>query len=762
MKKNFKFILFAILVMLPLNVMATSTSLSISCPSTASAGDIVSCNINSSTSGGKLSGISSKYDFSSGISFYKFSPGSEWNLVFSNTQSGFAIGNNSGVSSNASIGVLQVKLAEGLSSGTSYKVALTSMSISDTNFVDLSANAPSDTIRIASDNNLLSSLTVSGASFTFNPSTTTYNLTVNSASTVISANKQDSNAKVSGTGTKSLKYGSNKFSIVVTAENGSKKTYTLNITRPDNRSANNNLASLRVSSGNLKFSASTTNYNITVSQNISRVTISATLADSKASFVSGYGPRTVTVSSGTNSYRIIVRSEKGTTKTYTINITKQDNRSSNNNLASLSLSEGTLSFNPSTTTYNVTVDNDVSRITIGATLADSKASFVSGYGPRTVTLNEGFNSYRIIVKNERGINKTYTINITREDGRSSNSYLSSLTISEGNIVFDKNTFEYNVAVAYEVGEIVVDATAEDSKAKLEFQRSNLLKVGENKIVIKVTAENNKVQEYVINVTREEQGVELSNDSTLSKLILDGTSIELVDGTYEYVFKTDNDVIDIQAVTSDKNASVLITGNENLEDGSVITVLVTASDMTTTEYKITIDKDSGSILVPIIIIVILLLIIGGVLVYAFVIKKKKKNNGISASNLSSNASDIPRDGSRINLTTGVRAGDINKIDGEKLDYNNVTNNFQQTNMNSTGISNNNSNSNNDFNNISNYNNNSANLNISNNDNMINSSNINSNYFTNEASNNYNTTESISNFSNNNQQENINNLNNNRNA
>ena len=157
MKKNFKFILFAILVMLPLNVMATSTSLSISCPSTASAGDIVSCNINSSTSGGKLSGISSKYDFSSGISFYKFSPGSEWNLVFSNTQSGFAIGNNSGVSSNASIGVLQVKLAEGLSSGTSYKVALTSMSISDTNFVDLSANAPSDTIRIASDNNLLSS-----------------------------------------------------------------------------------------------------------------------------------------------------------------------------------------------------------------------------------------------------------------------------------------------------------------------------------------------------------------------------------------------------------------------------------------------------------------------------------------------------------------------------------------------------------------------------------------------------------------------------
>ena len=329
-------------------------------------------------------------------------------------------------------------------------------------------------------------------------------------------------------------------------------------------------------------------------------------------------------------------------------------------------------------------------------------------------------------------------------------------------MFDKNTFEYNVAVSYEVGEIVVDATAEDSKAKLEFQRSNLLKVGENKIVIKVTAENNKVQEYVINVTREEQGVELSNDSTLSKLILDGTNIELIDGTYEYVFKTDNDVIDIQTVTSDKNASVLITGNENLEDGSVITVLVTASDMTTTEYKITIDKDSGSILVPIIIIVILLLIIGGVLVYAFVIKKKKKNNGISASNLSSNASDIPRDGSRINLTTGVRAGDINKIDGEKLDYNNVTNNFQQTNMNSTGISNNNSNSNNDFNNISNYNNNSANLNISNNDNMINSSNINSNYFTNEASNNYNTTESISNFSNNNQQENINNLNNNRNA
>ena len=47
--------------------------------------------------------------------------------------------------------------------------------------------------------------------------------------------------KIPGIGEKSLKFGGNTFLITVTAEDGSKKNYVLNITRPDGRSKENNL-----------------------------------------------------------------------------------------------------------------------------------------------------------------------------------------------------------------------------------------------------------------------------------------------------------------------------------------------------------------------------------------------------------------------------------------------------------------------------------------------------------------------------------------
>lgn len=85
-------------------------------------------------------------------------------------------------------------------------------------------------------NNYLSSLTVSG--YTLTPSfrvgtTTAYSLIVpESVSSVsISAKAAYSKATISGTGTVSLSNGTNKVNIVVTAESGTKRTYTLTIVR---------------------------------------------------------------------------------------------------------------------------------------------------------------------------------------------------------------------------------------------------------------------------------------------------------------------------------------------------------------------------------------------------------------------------------------------------------------------------------------------------------------------------------------------------
>lgn len=81
--------------------------------------------------------------------------------------------------------------------------------------------------------NTLSSLTVSSGSLNpqFNANTTSYEVNVagDVSSITINAKAQDAKATVSGTGQKNLEVGSNTFQIVCRAEDGSTKTYTVNV-----------------------------------------------------------------------------------------------------------------------------------------------------------------------------------------------------------------------------------------------------------------------------------------------------------------------------------------------------------------------------------------------------------------------------------------------------------------------------------------------------------------------------------------------------
>ena len=85
-----------------------------------------------------------------------------------------------------------------------------------------------------SKNNNLSFISVDGYKLV-KKSDTAYTLDVgNSVSKItIKAAAVDEKATVSGTGTKTLKTGANKFSVAVTAESGAKKTYTITVNRKD-------------------------------------------------------------------------------------------------------------------------------------------------------------------------------------------------------------------------------------------------------------------------------------------------------------------------------------------------------------------------------------------------------------------------------------------------------------------------------------------------------------------------------------------------
>ncbi|MGX8851596.1 cadherin-like beta sandwich domain-containing protein [Amedibacillus sp. YH-ame10] len=94
----------------------------------------------------------------------------------------------------------------------------------------------------------------------------------------------------------------------------------------------------------------------------------------------------------------------------------------------------------------------------------------------------------------------------KEDTRSKNANLSTLTISEGKLSpdFSADVTEYSVSLVATVTSIKVGATAEDSKSSVSGTGDIEVKPGENKITVTVTAENESTKSYVITATVDEK------------------------------------------------------------------------------------------------------------------------------------------------------------------------------------------------------------------------------------------------------------------
>lgn len=87
--------------------------------------------------------------------------------------------------------------------------------------------------------------------------------------------------------------------------------------------------------------------------------------------------------------------------------------------------------------------------------------------------------------------------------KSNNNNLSKLSVSNCtlNPTFDSAITEYYCTVSDNVNEVDVTATKADSKAKVENTGKKTLSVGNNRIEIKVTAEDGTSKTYVINITK---------------------------------------------------------------------------------------------------------------------------------------------------------------------------------------------------------------------------------------------------------------------
>lgn len=271
MKRNLFIIFLLMIIILPCSVHAQTGNISISClPTKAKAGEEVKCTI-TGNSEVEIFTIESKISLSDNLTMESFELDDIW--VGSDFETGkIDIYTKSGdsVKGTFNIGVMTIKINSGtVNSDESLTLSSTEFTYDKKDYVIDDVTAM---IRVPSNINTLANLEVTGATFTFNVNTTVYDLTVDTESITISATRKDENSTVTGyTGKKTLNYGLNTYKITVTAEDGGKKTYTLNITRPDNRSKENDMLSFDLIGYDIDFDKDKTSYSIDVTNNISKI-----------------------------------------------------------------------------------------------------------------------------------------------------------------------------------------------------------------------------------------------------------------------------------------------------------------------------------------------------------------------------------------------------------------------------------------------------------------------------------------------------------
>lgn len=329
MKKNSLLkILFVMSIMLPLHVKALATTTSVSCtPAKVSSGDTVTCTFSANITEGNLAGYSAKYDLSDGVVYVanSFGAGSQLPELTSGNN-GFSLMKATGVTGKVTLGSSKFTVT---GNSGSYKIGLKEIDLSDSSSSSSSENDKSTTVRIVSSDNTLSNLSIAPDNYSEDKITNIVKDTTNDnivASAVVDASKlkvtattNDTNATLTGTGVLDVDYGVNKFNIVVTAESGAKKTYTLTVVRPDHRSNNNFLKSLKIKGYDIDFNKGKLEYTINVSSSVKKLDIETALEDSSAKVEIKNNDN---FKMGKNEVLIIVTAENETVKQYKIIVEK--------------------------------------------------------------------------------------------------------------------------------------------------------------------------------------------------------------------------------------------------------------------------------------------------------------------------------------------------------------------------------------------------------------------------------------------------------
>ena len=404
--------------------------------------------------------------------------------------------------------------------------------------------------RAENDDATLKALNVSGTSLSpsFSPTIYSYNVELESDVTRLSPSdvtaiaNDTTGASVNKAAAIDVTTEYKPYDIIVTAENGDSKTYTLNVKRKLSSDAKLKSVDLVNATISPVFSSNTDEYTLTIPSTATEFTITGTANDTENATVVGNNtyPKT------TESVVLKVIAEDNTEKEYTFNIVTAEALDAS--LASLEIQGYTISpeFGKTTVVYDIgDVPFGTTNLKVLATATNPNAAikyYVDGVEQTSniVTIPQALGSKSITVKvipatGVESQSRSYSVSYTLVS--SANNYLSALTPSTGTLspTFQKGKTSYSMTVPYETDSISFSLVTEETSASVSNDKSNYtftsaepatytypLNVGPNTATFTVKAANGRLQDYTVSITRTNRVP--SSDATLSGLEVVGYSL----------------------------------------------------------------------------------------------------------------------------------------------------------------------------------------------------------------------------------------------
>lgn len=381
----------------------------------------------------------------------------------------------------------------------------------------------------------------------------------------------------------------------------------------------------------INFDPLTENYIIENVGSASTITINGIPTKTTSKVISGNGTLqlgTILGAGYTKDIDVICQAEDGTTKTYTITISRGPiDPATDNTLASLILTDSNskndyIDFNPAKDTYNVTLPVGVTYFTLDARglVGSPSTIYIDGVDYSSSSLSHTIVpddwgktlTYKVYAVSQAGVKgQEYTVNVTITQPSNDNS-LMRLEVNDNkfipNATNDKGPFY--LKVPNEIDKVTLLVETNDLNAKIIVNNNNdgiahiytghqLLSEGSNCITVWVVAEDGVTKEYYqVFVERAPRAPQLLTLGVNGEILLDmaQTKTEFDPETKEYRVNVPyyHETADIFATSSEPSDTITGTGITTLlvGDNRKVVTVTNASGLST-EYVLNIRRYSAT-------------------------------------------------------------------------------------------------------------------------------------------------------------------------